>query len=87
MITAVEYSPNHPIHLACYRSERETIEALEREEAELRRLSLDGKATDAQRTRLKAISCKVAAILDRIDRRHHPQKQECYQTDIRILTY
>lgn len=77
---------SHPIYLARYASELSTVEALEREETELRRLSLDDRATAAQRMRLKAISCKIAAILDRVERREDPKRQACYQSDIIILS-
>ncbi len=59
------------------------IKALQREEETLQRLSLDDKATSAQRQRLKMVGVKVATILDRATRRAN--KDDPYDPDYRIM--
>lgn len=45
------------------------VKALQQEEETLQRLSLDDKATSAQRQRLKMVGVKIATIQDRARRR------------------
>lgn len=74
----------HPIYLRRYEEELQTVEQLQEEEQNLQAQVLANTATREQRTRLNAIRWRIEAILDRVERREDPKRQNNYEPRISI---